>query len=53
MLRTIGLRSKILLGIAGLVVLMGLTVMIFSKTVLYEKLYDKLEHINDSLPSRK
>jgi len=43
MFKAMGLRSKILLGIAGLVVLMGLTVMIFSKTVLYEKLYAKLE----------
>ncbi len=43
MLRAMGLRSKILLGIAGLVVLMGLAVMIFAETVLYEKLYDKLE----------
>ena len=43
MLRDMGLRSKILVGIAGLVVLMGLTVMIFAETVLYENLYAKLE----------
>ena len=43
MLKAMGLRSKILLGIAGLVVLMGLTVMIFAETVLYENLYAKLE----------
>lgn len=43
MLRAMGLRSKILLGIAGLVVLMGLAVMLFAETVLYEKLYAKLE----------
>ena len=43
MLRAVGFRSKILLGIAGLVVLMGLVVMIFAETVLYENLYVKLE----------
>ncbi|MDD1750493.1 MAG: PAS domain S-box protein, partial [Methanothrix sp.] len=43
MLRAMGLRSKILLGIAGLVVLMGLAIMLFAETVLYENLYAKLE----------
>ena len=43
MLRSMGLRNKILFGIAGLVVVMGLAVMIFAETVLYEKLYAKLE----------
>jgi two-component system sensor histidine kinase VicK len=43
MLRTAGLRSKILFGIAGVVVLFGLTVMIFAKTVLYQNLLEKLE----------
>ena len=38
-----GLRYKILLGIAGLLVLFGLTVTIFAKTVLYENLLGKLE----------
>jgi two-component system sensor histidine kinase VicK len=38
-----GLRYKILFGIAGLLVLFGLTVTIFAKTVLYENLLGKLE----------
>ena len=38
-----GLRNKILFGIAGLVVLLGLAVIIFAKTVLYENLLGKLE----------
>ena len=43
MLKRMGLRYKILLGIAGLLVLFGLTVTIFAKTVLYENLLGKLE----------
>jgi len=51
MLRAMGLRSKILLGIAGLVLLMGLAVMIFAETVLYENLYAKLEKRGISIAS--
>jgi len=43
MLKIMGLRYKILFGIAGLVVLFGLTVTIFANTVLYENLLGKLE----------
>src|SRR4030066_2506985 len=43
MLKRMGLRYKILFGIVGLLVLFGLTVTIFAKTVLYEKLLGKLE----------
>jgi PAS domain S-box-containing protein len=43
MLKRIGFRYKILSGIVGLLVLFGLVVIIFAKTVLYENLLGKLE----------
>jgi len=43
MLKHMGLRYKILFGIAGLLVLFGLTVTIFAKTVLYENLLANLK----------
>ena len=43
MFKSVGLRNKIMFGIAGVVVLLGLAVIIFAKTVLYENLLGKLE----------
>ena len=43
MFKSLGFRNKIMFGIAGVVVLLGLSVIIFAKTVLYENLLQKLE----------
>ncbi|MBA4373371.1 MAG: hypothetical protein C0402_11000 [Thermodesulfovibrio sp.] len=43
MLNRIGFRNKILLSIAGLVILLGITAIIFANTVLRAKLVEKLE----------
>jgi hypothetical protein len=43
MFKLVRLRNKILLGIAGVVLLLGLTVIIFAKTVLFDKLWTNLK----------